>query len=424
MLGRTALNANIVKDRLSISHKLVTYLVGLLLMILAGSGRSDNNDMFDIASAPRASKLRDCTAALGGGVWFTDTSTEKCKTPLDSFHGTMCFETQESISSFKFAQKNARFPEVQEACPSERPITHYSPKTKTFWLHKFDKSTISIVGDSIARKMTEGIGRLVGHPIVFTENDRHKDKLTETSGHEHEDVDINFYWRPMSNNVQKWLDAKEISCSKMHFTLISIGAWHVRWDLENREDSLKYSLDNLRNRVRDLRFKCPKMIIGWMLPPKIETSKLNAERSKNMTVHRYQRVVDAIKSSSVMTVVDFVLRADQITNNQVAAKLSIDGVYHKDAVYDVLSQTFANQILRIGAENENKQKTAKGANSLAGIANNAMIGLFTISIFVLIIITNDNFAGLSHVSAMIFGAGHTSLSESYRYFHAKNGIEA
>ena len=272
--------------------------------------------------------------------------------------------------------------------------------------------------------MTEGIGRLIGHPIVFTENDRHKDKLTKTSGHELEDIDINFYWRPMSNNVQKWLDTTKISCSKMQFTLISIGAWHVRWDAENREDSLKYSLDNLRNGVRDLRFKCPKMIIGWMLPPKIETSKLNAERSKNMTAHRYQRVLDAIKSSSVMTVVDFVLRADQITNNQVAAKLSIDGVHHEQAVYDVLSQTFANQILRIGTQNEKNQKTAKGANSLAGIANNAMIGLFTISIFVLIIVTNDNFAGLSYLSAMIFGAGHTSLSESYQNFHAKNGIKA
>jgi hypothetical protein len=53
-----------------------------------------------------------------------------------------------------------------------------------------------------------------------------------------------------------------------------------------------------------------------------------------------------------------------------------------------------------------------------------MIGLFTISIFVLIIVTNDNFAGLSYLSAMIFGAGHTSLSESYQNFHAKNGIKA
>ena len=157
-LGRTALHAKVMKNRGSIFHKLVTYLVGLLLMILAGSGRSDNNDIFDIASVPQASKLRDCTTALGGGIWFTDTSTGKCKTPLDSFHGTMCFENQDSIYSFKFAQKNARFPEVQEACPSERPITHYSPKTKTFWHHKFGKSTISIVGDSIARKMTEGIG--------------------------------------------------------------------------------------------------------------------------------------------------------------------------------------------------------------------------------------------------------------------------
>ena len=56
-----------MKDRGSIFHKLVAYLVGLLLMILAGSGRSDNNDIFDIASVPQASKLRDCTTALGGG---------------------------------------------------------------------------------------------------------------------------------------------------------------------------------------------------------------------------------------------------------------------------------------------------------------------------------------------------------------------
>ena len=50
-LGRTALMQN-NKNRGSIFHKLVTYLVGLLLMILAGS-RSDNNDIFDIASVPR-----------------------------------------------------------------------------------------------------------------------------------------------------------------------------------------------------------------------------------------------------------------------------------------------------------------------------------------------------------------------------------
>ena len=408
----------------SIFQKLVIYLIGLLLMILAGSNRSDKNDMFDIASAHQASKLRDCTTALGTGVWLTDASTSKCTTPLDSFHGTMCFEDENSIYSFTFAQKNARFPEVQEACPSERPITHYSPKINTIWHSKFEKSTISIVGDSIARKMTEGIGRLVGHPIVFTENDRHKDKAIKTSGHGHEDIDINFFWRPMSNNVHQWLDAKEVSCSKMHFTLISIGAWHVRWDPESREDSLKYSLDDLRNGIRDLRFKCPKMIIGWMLPPRIEPLKLNAERSKNMTAHRYQRVLNAIKSSSVMNVVDFVLQADRITNNQVAAKLSIDGVHHKDMVYDVLSQTFANQILRIRTQNEKKQKTSKGANSLAGIAANSTIGLFAISVFILIIVSNDNFAGLSRFSAMIFGAGHTSLSESYRNFHAKNGISS
>ena len=121
--------------------------------------------------------------------------------------------------------------------------------------------------------MTQGVARLVGHEIPFSEADRHKDKLTSLKGHSHEGIDINFYWRPMASNVHKWFfENSKIKCSKnkKHYLLVSIGAWHVRWDPEDRKYSLNHGLDGLKSTIRDFRLRCPQAVIGWMLPPKIE----------------------------------------------------------------------------------------------------------------------------------------------------------
>ena len=104
------------------------------------------------------------------------------------------------------------------------------------------------------------------------------------------------YFILVASNVNKWLlenSLKKCSLKKRHYILISIGAWHVRWDPKSRDYSLKYSLDALKSTMRDLRMRCPAVIIGWMLPPKIEPDRLSIERRKNMTDARYHRVLDA-----------------------------------------------------------------------------------------------------------------------------------
>ena len=124
-----------------------------------------------------------------------------------------------------------------------------------------------------------------------------------------------------------------------------------------------------------------------------------------------------------MNVVDFVLQADQITNNAAGNRLSLDGVHHNDAVYDVLSQTYGNQLLNLDKINAKLQKVANGANSLAGIAHNPTVGFFTLAIFVLIVLSADNYIGFSRIATSVFGAGYTSIEESYREFHVKNNIK-
>ena len=141
-----------------------------------------------------------------------------------------------------------------------------------------------------------------------------------------------------------------------------------------------------------------------------------------MTDARYHRVLDATKSSILMNKVDFILQADQITNNAIAKELSLDGVHHHDIVYDVFCQTFGNQLLRLDKLNAKLSKIARGANSLAGIAHNPTIGMFTLFIFILIVLTADNYFGVLRLSSAIFGVGHTNIEESYKVFHANNGI--
>lgn len=401
-----------------------TYVFGMFLFYLANS--NEHNNGFDLYSAHHKSKLRDCTTAMGTGVWTFAASTEDCEKAIDEYHGNMCFKIDANQYHFQFARKNTHYPKVLEACPAMRPITHYAPKPNKFWHKYFEESVISIVGDSLARKMTQGVGRLVGHEIPFSEADRHKDKLTSLKGHSHEGIDINFYWRPMASNVHKWFfENSKIKCSKnkKHYLLVSIGAWHVRWDPEDRKYSLKYGLDGLKSTIRDFRMRCPQAVIGWMLPPKIEPLHLNPERKENMTAARYQRVLDATKASTVMNGVDFVLQADQITNNAAGNRLSLDGVHHNDAVYDVLSQTYGNQLLNLDKINAKLQKVANGANSLAGIAHNPTVGFFTLTIFVLIVLSADNYIGFSRIATSVFGAGYTSIEESYREFHVKNNIK-
>ena len=77
----------------------------------------------------------------------------------------------------------------------------------------------------------------------------------------------------------------------------------------------------------------------------------------------------------------------------------------------------------LGIVNAKLQKVANGANSLAGIAHNPTVGFFTLTIFVLIVLSADNYIGFSRIATSVFGAGYTSIEESYREFHVKNNIK-
>lgn len=74
-------------------------------------------------------------------------------------------------------------------------------------------------------------------------------------------------------------------------------------------------------------------------------------------------------------------------------------------------------------KNAKLKKVANGTNSLVGIAHNPTVGLFTMIIFVLVVVSADNYMGFSRIATAVFGAGHTSIEESYREFHAKNNIQ-
>ena len=82
-----------------------------------------------------------------------------------------------------------------------------------------------------------------------------------------------------------------------------------------------------------------------------------------------------------------------------------------------------NQLLNLDKINAKLQKVANGANSLAGIAHNPTVGFFTLAIFVLIVLSADNYIGFSRIATSVFGAGYTSIEESYREFHVKNNIK-
>ena len=117
------------------------------------------------------------------------------------------------------------------------------------------------------------------------------------------------------------------------------------------------------------------------------------------------------KSKTVGTP-EFIEQANRLSDNIVIKATQFQ------ADLEAELKNFGNSI-----DVEKLQKVANGANSLAGIAHNPTVGFFTLTIFVLIVLSADNYIGFSRIATSVFGAGYTSIEESYREFHVKNNIK-